>query len=83
MEHYAGLDVSLELTSVCIVDAQGAIIRETKVANHPEDHLRRRGRPQMESGRGACPSKHLNVVLLPSFKKTGPAACSVEPVSPN
>lgn len=37
MEHYAGLDVSLELTSVCIVDAQGAIIRETKVASHPKD----------------------------------------------
>ena len=37
MEHYAGLDVSLELTSVCIVDAQGAIVRETKVASNPED----------------------------------------------
>ena len=37
MEHYAGLDVSLELTSVCVVDAQGAIVRETKVASHPED----------------------------------------------
>ena len=37
MEHYAGLDVSLELTSVCIVDAQGTIVRETKVASHPED----------------------------------------------
>ena len=28
MEHYAGLDVSLELTSVCVVDAQGEIVRE-------------------------------------------------------
>jgi transposase len=36
MEHYAGLDVSLELTSVCIVDAQGCIVRETKVASEPE-----------------------------------------------
>lgn len=36
MEHYAGLDVSLELTSVCIVDAQGCIIREEKVASEPE-----------------------------------------------
>lgn len=40
MEHYAGLDVSLELTSVCIVDAQGAIVRETKVASDPEDLVR-------------------------------------------
>lgn len=36
MEHYAGLDVSLELTSVCIVDARGAIVREVKVASEPE-----------------------------------------------
>lgn len=40
MEHYAGLDVSLELTSVCIVDAQGEIIREAKVPSHPEDLVR-------------------------------------------
>ena len=31
MEHYAGIDVSLELSSVCIVDAKGKIVRETKV----------------------------------------------------
>lgn len=40
MEHYAGLDVSLELTSVCIVDAQGRIICETKVPSEPEDLVR-------------------------------------------
>ena len=32
MEHYAEIDVSLELSSVCVVDAQGKIVRETKVA---------------------------------------------------
>jgi transposase len=36
MEHYAGVDVSLELSSVCIVDATGRIIRETQVASEPE-----------------------------------------------
>ena len=40
MEHYAGLDVSLELTSVCIVDAQGCIVREEKVASEPEALVR-------------------------------------------
>ena len=40
MEHYAGLDVSLELTSVCIVDAQGRIVRETKVPSDPDDLVR-------------------------------------------
>ena len=36
MEHYAGIDVSLELSSVCVVDAQGKIVREVKVASEPE-----------------------------------------------
>jgi transposase len=36
MEHYAGIDVSLELSSVCVVDAQGAIVKEAKVASDPE-----------------------------------------------
>jgi transposase len=35
MEHYAGIDVSLECSSVCIVDASGKIIRESKVASEP------------------------------------------------
>ena len=36
MEHYAGIDVSLERSSVCVVDATGRIIREAKVASEPE-----------------------------------------------
>jgi hypothetical protein len=32
MEHYAGLDVSLKETSVCIVDRAGQVLREVKVA---------------------------------------------------
>ena len=36
MQHHAGLDVSLEETSVCIVDGAGKIIRETQVAFEPE-----------------------------------------------
>src|SRR5215207_7673497 len=36
MEHHAGLDVSLEETSVCIGDGAGKIIRETQVASEPE-----------------------------------------------
>jgi transposase len=40
VEHYAGLDVSLELTSVCIVDTQGRIIRETKVPSEPQSLVR-------------------------------------------
>src|SRR5271165_2269058 len=36
LEHYAGIDVSLELSSVCIVDAKGTIVKETKVESDPD-----------------------------------------------
>lgn len=36
MKHYAGLDVSLEETSVCVIDAEGRIVSERKVASEPE-----------------------------------------------
>ena len=36
MEHFAGLDVSVKETSVCIVDSTGRIVREVKVASEPE-----------------------------------------------
>jgi transposase len=36
MDHYVGIDVSLELSSVCVVDATGRIVREAKVASEPE-----------------------------------------------
>jgi len=36
MEQYAGIDVSLDSASVCIVEAQGKIVKEAKVASEPE-----------------------------------------------
>jgi transposase len=36
MEHYAGIDVSLESASVCVVEAGGRIVREAKVASEPD-----------------------------------------------
>src|SRR6185369_6739080 len=36
MGQYAGIDVSLDSVSVCIVDAQGKILKEAKVASEPE-----------------------------------------------
>src|SRR5260221_7959502 len=36
MEHFAGLDVSVKQTSVCIVDDTGRMVREVKVASEPE-----------------------------------------------
>ena len=36
MDHFAGLDVSVKETSVCIVDDTGKIVREMKVASEPQ-----------------------------------------------
>jgi len=36
MEHFAGLDVSVNETSVCIVDDAGRIVREVVVASEPD-----------------------------------------------
>ena len=36
MDHYAGIDVSLEYSSICVVDANGKIVREGKIASEPE-----------------------------------------------
>jgi hypothetical protein len=36
MDYYAGIDVSLEYSSVCVVDSTGKIVREAKVQSEPE-----------------------------------------------
>ena len=35
MEHYVGIDVSLEQSRVCVVDGSGTVVREAKVASEP------------------------------------------------
>jgi transposase len=36
IDYFAGLDVSVKETSVCIVDETGKIVREVKVASEPQ-----------------------------------------------
>ena len=36
MDHFAGLDVSVKETSVCILDDAGKIVKEVKVASEPQ-----------------------------------------------
>jgi len=36
MEYYAGIDVSLECSSICVVDGNGSILREARVASEPD-----------------------------------------------
>jgi hypothetical protein len=54
VENYAGINVSLELSSVCIVDAQGTIVKEAKVASEPEALVKFScARPRLGPGRGS------------------------------
>jgi len=45
MDHFAGLDVSVKETSICIVDDAGRIVKEVKVASEPEALLKVLGNP--------------------------------------
>src|SRR4030088_2781981 len=45
MDHFAGLDVSVKETSICIVDDTGRMVREVKVASEPEALLQVLGNP--------------------------------------
>jgi len=36
MDHYAGLDVSLEETAICVVDGTGRIVKETRASSEPD-----------------------------------------------
>ena len=36
MNHYVGLDVSLEETAICVVDGTGRIVKEARAASEPE-----------------------------------------------
>jgi len=36
MKHFAGLDVSLEETAICVVDETGTMVREARVSSEPE-----------------------------------------------
>jgi transposase len=68
MDHYVGIDVSLELSSVCILDAAGQIVKEAKVASEPEaltPFLTRLGLPLTRIGLEAGPlSQWLHAALV-------------------
>ena len=78
MNYYAGIDVSLELSSICVVDATGQIVREAKVASEPEAliaFLTRLGLPLTRIGLEAGP---LSQWLYAGLAKAGHAVVLLE-----
>jgi transposase len=76
MNHYAGLDVSLEETAICVVDETGKMIKEARAASEPEaliTALRELGLPLERIGLEAC---SLTAWLHDGLRDAGlPAIC--------
>ena len=83
MKQYAGIDVSLEASSVCVVDAEGKILRESKVLSEPEALIgwfRALGAPLERIGLGAGPlSQWLHAAMGEGWPGGGALANSSRP----
>jgi transposase len=76
MEHFAGLDVSVKETSVCIVDETGKIIREVKVASEPDALLPVLTKPAYHFKRIGLEAGPLSQWLFSALVEAGlPAIC--------
>ena len=76
MEHFAGLDVSVKETSVCIVDDTGKIIREVKAASEPAALLAVLTNPTYHFKRIGLEAGPLSQWLFSALAEAGlPAIC--------
>ncbi|MFY9877595.1 MAG: IS110 family transposase, partial [Rhodomicrobium sp.] len=76
MKYYAGLDVSVKETSICIVDETGKICSELKVASHPEDLLRVLQNPVWSLARIGLEAGPLSQWLFSALAEAGlPVVC--------
>ena len=71
MDYYAGIDVSLECSSVCVVDASGTIVREGKVASEPEALIAWFGSLGLELTRVGLEAGPLSQWLYGALKQVG------------
>ncbi len=76
MNYYAGLDVSVKETSVCILDQAGQICREVKVPSHPEDLARVLAEPDRPLERVGLEAGPLSQWLFGGLAERGvPVVC--------
>jgi transposase len=71
MEYYAGIDVSLEYSSVCVVDGTGKIVREGKVASEPAALIAWLGSLGFGLGRIGLEAGPLSQWLYAAMKQAG------------
>jgi transposase len=71
MEHYAGIDVSLESASVCVVGGSGEIVREGKVASEPEALIGWFGRLGLKLARIGLEAGPLSQWLYAGMRQAG------------
>ena len=74
MTYYAGIDVSLESASVCVIDATGKIVREGKVASDPEALAGWLGSLGLELARVGLEAGPLSQWLYAGLRQAGFAA---------
>jgi transposase len=76
MDHFAGLDVSVKETSICIVDDTGRIGREVKVASEPKALLEVLMNPAYHFKRIGLEAGPLSQWLFSAFAEAGlPVIC--------
>src|ERR1700720_3696930 len=71
MDYYAGIDVSLDQSSVCVLDAGGKIVREAKVASEPEALIAWLGSPGLAMPGSGLEGGPLSEVLFAAMKGAG------------
>jgi transposase len=76
MDHFAGLDVSVKETSICIVDDTGRIVREVKAASEPEALLQVLTNPAYHFKRVGLEAGPLSQWLFSALAEAGlPVIC--------
>ena len=77
MTYFAGLEVSLEWTSVCVVDGDGQIVREAKVLSEPDALVAFFAEPKMDVTRICLEAGPLSQWLYEGLAEAGlPVVCA-------
>jgi len=71
MEHYAGIDVLLESSSVCVIDATGRVVCEGKVATEPETLIDWLGQSDVSFARIGLEAGPLSQWLYAGMREAG------------